>query len=562
MKKTLSKFAFPLLIFIVCLPLILLQFHFALEGGGDGPAYMSIARSLLQGTGFKSIWLPDMPSSYIHSPGYVSFLALVMLITGNFKAILGFKILSTIFFILFLLTISYIYNKQLKLSKIIVFGLILFIVLNMNISLYASLTLTEAAFLCFISITLFVSYRFLENDNWKMLALLIVLSAITVLVRFPSIFFTFGVFIWILSLKRFKKAIVYGVSQVLLHSPWFILSWFSKSSSVYSLSAGRRTTFFADIIKGAGDYIFIKLPRYTFPSIKALDKGILGINPHYIENLSITIGFILIAIIVIGCVYALRNKASRLMPMILISVFISFIPTTRALVRYITALTPFIVFMYIKGFEKIFLYFKLTEKSSQRLITFILIFVNLMLIPPFFYTVGLCARERKMFYERGAKIDTIVPWNLDEDFDEMFKALEFCKKNLGKDAVLISHDPRFAFFISDRKSIRDRWHPLNPLKTGFKRADSLWEFMLEHKATHAIIDNYTWWDYCPTYLVPAINEYQKCFRTIYVSSKDSNTKVLEIDTLCLRQAIIETRANRTGRSIKFFNYFFKNRTTL
>ncbi len=331
-----------------------------------------------------------------------------------------------------------------------------------------------------------------------------------------------------------------------MHSPWFILSWFSKSSSVYSLSAGKSTNYLSDIIKVAGDYIFIKLPRYTFPSIKALDKGILGINPHYIENLSISLGFILGAIIVIGCVYALRNKASRLMPLILISVFISFIPTTRALVRYVTVLTPFIIFAYVKGLRGFFTSVHLRDNLSRKLTIAIIILVNIMLIPPFFYTVGLCARERKMFYERVAKIDTIVPWNLDEDFDEMFKALEFCKKNLSKDAILISHDPRFAFFISDRKSIRDRWHPLNP-NAGFNTADSLWEFMLERKATHAIIDNYTWWDYCPTYLVPAIFEYQNCFRPIYISSKVPNTGVLELDTLCLRQAIIETRAKREGQ---------------
>jgi len=376
MKKTLSKLAFPLLIIVVCLPLILLQFHFALQGG-MGFEYMSIARSLIQGTGFRSIWLPYMQSTYMRSPGYVLLLALVILITGNVKAILGFKILSSIFFIFFLLTISYIYRKQFKLSKIIVFGLILFFVLNINISMYASLTLTEAAFLCFISITLFVSYKFLENDNWKMLAMLIVLSAITVSVRFPTFFFTFGIFIWILSLKRVKKAIVYGISLLLLPSPWFILSQLSKSDRVYYLSAGK-TTFLADIIRLAGDYIFIRLPIYTFPVIRSLCNRILGPNPYYVENVSIIIGFILIAVIVIGCVYALRNKASRLMLFILVAIFVSYLLTTRALIRYIAALSPFIIFMYVKGFEKIFLYFKLTEKTSQKLITFILILVNLM----------------------------------------------------------------------------------------------------------------------------------------------------------------------------------------
>ncbi len=543
MKKNFSKFTFPLLIFVVCLPLLLLQFHFALQGG-MGFEYMSIARSLIQGTGFRSIWLPYMQSTYIRSPGYVLLLALVILITGNVKAILGFKILSTIFFITFLLTISYIYNKKFKLSKIIVFGLILFIVLNINISMYASLTLTEAAFLLFTSITLLVSYKFLENDNWKMLAMLIVLSAITVLIRFPTFFFTFGIFIWILSLKRFKKAIVYGVSLFLLPSPWFLLSWFSKSDRVYYLSAGKTTTFFADIIRIAGDYFFIRLPSYTFPVIRSLCKRILGPNPYYVENLSIIIGFILIVVIVIGCVYALRNKASRLMTLILVAIFISYLLTTRALIRYIAALTPFIIFMYVKGFEKIFLYFKLTEKISQKLITFILILVNLMLIPPFLFTVRLCARERKMFYERGAKIDTIVPCGLEEDIEERFKALEFCKKNLSKTAIIISYDPRIAFFISDRKSVRgSRWHVIKHT-SGFKTADSILLNLLEYKATHVIIDNYDRWKYYPAYLVPAINEYQNCFRPIYELSKFPNTKVLELDTLCLRQAIIETRAKR------------------
>jgi len=365
-------------------------------------------------------------------------------------------------------------------------------------------------------------------------------------VRFPSIFFTFGVFIWILSLKRVKKAIVYVVSQLLLLSPWFVLSWFSKSSSVYSLSAGRKVSFFADIIKVTGDYIFISLPSYTFPVIRSLCKRILGPNPYYVENLSILIGFILIVVTVIGCVYALRNKASRLMSLILVAIFVSYLLTTRALIRYILALTPFILFVYVKGLDKIFKSFRLRDKLSQKLTISILILVNIMLIPPFLYSVRLCARERKMFYERGARIDTIIPWRLDEDFDEMFKALEFCKENLSKNAILISRDPRFAFFISDRKSIRGRWHAIKQT-SGFKTADRLWLYMLEHKATHAIIDNYSQWSYCRTYLVPAINEYQNCFRTIYVSSKDTNTKVLELDTLCLRQAIIETRAKREGQ---------------
>ncbi|GAI25863.1 unnamed protein product, partial [marine sediment metagenome] len=112
--------------------------------------------------------------------------------------------------------------------------------------------------------------------------------------------------------------------------------------------------------------------------------------------LSITIGFILIVVIVIGCVYSLRNKASRLMSLILVFVFVSYLPTTRALLRYIIALTPFILFVYVKGLWKIFMSFRLSNKLSQKLIIAIVILVIIVLIPSFLYSVRLRAQERKV----------------------------------------------------------------------------------------------------------------------------------------------------------------------
>ena len=85
--KDLKLIWFLLLIVLIAAILLYPRLNLTLHGGGDNCKYMTLAKSVYQGTGFTRIWSPEMDRDNQCSPGYVLLLTSVIAITGNLSLI-------------------------------------------------------------------------------------------------------------------------------------------------------------------------------------------------------------------------------------------------------------------------------------------------------------------------------------------------------------------------------------------------------------------------------------------------------------------------------------------
>ncbi len=82
--------AVPLLLVLVHLVLAFLAFDPTPHTGGDNAAYIALARSLLEGRGYRELWDPSTSPHTIYPPVFPALLALAMLV--GLKAWVGLKV--------------------------------------------------------------------------------------------------------------------------------------------------------------------------------------------------------------------------------------------------------------------------------------------------------------------------------------------------------------------------------------------------------------------------------------------------------------------------------------
>jgi len=528
--KDLKLIWFLLLIVLIAAILLYPRLNLTLHGGGDNCKYMTLAKSVYQGTGFTRIWSPEMDRDNQCSPGYVLLLTSVIAITGNTKPIIAFKILSALFFLLFIITISLLYIKHLKLNRLLVLCLALLFTLNKDIVSYASYVLTEIPFMLFMTLTLLILMNFEEKRTWKYLILTIVLSVFTIYIRIPAAFFSLAIFIWIITLKEFKKAFVFALFSLILLFPQIYRTVFVGNGYEHAFPTN---SIIGNSINAIQVYLSGEFPQLLFPTSWP--------NHPVVSVFEIIISFLLLFIISIGLIGSMRDNKARLMSIVFLSLFLSYLPmNVIPVLRYLVVLTPFIFYFAVIGFKTIFKRIELRRSFQLGLSIIILILLTISFLPSYLAEIPFFSAAKGVWIDKGKPIDLIIPEFRDKRQTESHKALRFCKDHLPEDVILVSSRPHIGYFISERKCVNDQ---RMGLKT--ENADSIWAFFLDNKADYIVIENTR--PYCNEHLMPAIVEYIDCFPPIFVSEVLNNIGVLKISRECLENNVSIPKNEITGK---------------
>lgn len=527
--KNMKLWIFLLIIAVIGFILLYLQFNPTLHEGGDNCKYMSIARSVAQGNGFRQIWDPEMPKDYKWSPGYIVLLSGIILITGNVKPILAFKIMSMVFYLLSLVLTAYIFNKHLEFKKWATLGIVFLIAINTSLSHLSSIVLTESTFLFFMLLTLWFLMIFENKNNWLWLAVITLVSVAAVYVRVPMLFLGVAIFVWMLFSKRFLKSVVYIICYFLLLSPRLI-PMFTLGKGEGYMEHMPSGTFIQKIqeallhtIDTLKYQLFAKLPQFIAPFKTSFFEKI--------NVLGILIAVILLAVFIIGIIYAWRiNSRSRLMVIIPVLLTASFMPVAPPRLRYISLLSPFFLYTWMLGATWLFNRFKIKKIAQNS--SWIIIFVVLVtcLSPSFVKDVRTMHIARKYFRAIEGGIDTVLPYRLSQKISEYHKVLHYCRLYLPQDAILISSRPHISFIVSDLKGVRDDWSYKNPMDSGIMDEDSLLVYLIDKGATNIIVEEIYY--YSMYHLMPSLQKYKDCYEVLY-ASQIYYMGVLDIDKDCI-----------------------------
>lgn len=221
--KNIDNFCIISLIIIVVLiripHLILLQT--ANDPGRDGASYYSLAKNLATHKGyvldFKELFNSylDTNEKYKHEITYTCtwFPPVYPVISACFMKVFGIKIFSLLLVNLFLHLLSVIilyriFRKYLdEFYSIVLCGL--FSLTPLIFSLSVSI-LSETSYLFFVLVTIYycIQYDF-NHFNRKAFFKLLIASSLTLLTRNIAIFVIAGVFVWLLSLRQFKRSFIF-----------------------------------------------------------------------------------------------------------------------------------------------------------------------------------------------------------------------------------------------------------------------------------------------------------------------------------------------------------------
>lgn len=221
-SESLIVFFLVLIVIIIRIPHLIILSDVS-EPGGDGASYYCLAKSLALGKGyilnFKELFNSYLDTSepYKHEISYICtwFPPVYPVISALFMKIFGIKIFSLILANVFLHLISVITFFRIcrtYLDK--VYSLILCVLFSFTPLIFSlSITiLSETAYLFFVLLTIYFCIQYdLKKYDLKLFSQLLIISSFTLLTRNIAIFTIAGVFFWLISLKQYKRSIIFFI---------------------------------------------------------------------------------------------------------------------------------------------------------------------------------------------------------------------------------------------------------------------------------------------------------------------------------------------------------------
>ena len=470
------------LLFIVFFVLNIFLIDNKIGIGEDDAEYIILARSLINGTGYRNIYSPLKNFHIYHPPLFPIFISILILIFG--EKIFIFKI-----FCLFCFLISvFILLKNFKyFNKNYLYSVFLFLFSPLSFILCREIV-SEGLFLVFSFSFLFYFKKYLDK-NINFYFFIVLLSAIfsfyTRLIGFALIF---GSFIFLFIDKRRKKIFLLLFFSIIFILPWIF--WILKNIS---------DSFFYNLLKE--DFLIRLIKNATIYFGKVIADAIFYPHFYYITKkdllflLKFFIGLLLSLFFIFGF---LKNFCKfKIISFYIIFYFLILIIWPYQEPRFLWPIFIFIIFFILEGIDFIF------KKNVSKIknIFFILIILSTLSgdLRIIYKTSNLYSEEEYSFLE----------------------ALSWIKNNTPKESIIISRKPRATFFHTDRLSIS---YP------NTKDVYKALLFIKDIKANFVILDSigskykdFNLWR-SDIFLRPVIESYPMNFHLVF-KTKDSKTKI-------------------------------------
>lgn len=486
-----------LILFLIFLFLLMLLYDPKLFLGGDNAHYIILAKSILQGSGYKDLFEPGLTPHTQYPPGFPLILIPGLILFGNNFSLLKFIIIALALggFAVFYLMLK---QKTEDRNWIFLLSVLAFSPIMLE---YSHWILSEIPYLFFslLAIYLFERFSILKKNNIGFFILMAISIAFIYFVRTIGLSLGLACFIYLLYQRRWKELIILAVIVGI-----FIIPWQIRNSRVGGQAGGYFQQFFAKnpyepelgnitIFEYLGRvftnfklYAFFVVPQILFPVITSI----------FLLNV---LGFAILVFLTIGLVRTVKTKSLTVREFYLIffmGITLSW-PEVWSGDRFLIPIIPFLLYYIIVGLRHFSTWIKFKALLP--------IVVGLMILLAF-------ADSAKKISPNLTNLSDYLKGNkyagYPMDWQRYFETLTWLKQNTDQDAIIVSRKPPFTYLLSQRKSF------LFQLSNDPKK---VMDDFYQKKATHLLFDSFYWTGTTRKYVGPVLQTYPDKFEMVYKS---------------------------------------------
>jgi len=486
-----------LILLLVFLVLIMLLYDPKLFTGGDSATYLILAKSLLQGSGYRELFDPGMPPHTQYPPGFPLILIPGLIIFGN-----NFALIKLIIIGLALggFALLYLMLKRKEENRNWLFPLLILAVSPILLE-YSHWILSEIPYLFFslLAIYLFDRFSVLKRNNYIFFILMAISVAFVYFVRTIGMSLVLACLIYLLYKKRWKELIILVVIVGV-----FIIPWQIRNSKVGGQTGGYFQQFFAKnpydpelgnitfseylsrVLANFKLYTFYVVPQILFPAITSI--VLLNI-----------LGFVCLALLVTGFVVIIKRKTFgtwELYLLFFMGITLSW-PQVWSGDRFLIPIIPFLLYYIISGLKHFSAWLKFKNLTPLIVILMVILALadSIKKIPTNLSNLSA--------YLKG---DKYAGYSI--DWQQYFETLTWLKENTPKVAIVVSRKPNFTYLLGQRKSF------LFQLSNDPKRVI---DDFYQKKANYLLYDSFYWTGTTRKYLGPVLQAYPDKFELVYKS---------------------------------------------
>lgn len=485
------------ILLLVFLCLIILQYDPKLFTGGDNATYIILAKSLLQGFGYRELFAPDMPHHIQYPPGFPLVLIPGLILFDNNFALVKFIIIalalgSFVFFYLIL--------KRKKEGRSWLFPLMILAVSPIILE-YSHWILSDIPYLFFSLLAIYALDRFLVLKKNNILFFLLMTISVTFVyfVRTIGVSFILACLCYFFYRRRWRELAILAIILGIFIVPWQIRNsklggatsnYFQQflAKNPYNPELGNVTfsEYFSRVYTNFKLYTFFVVPQILFPSItNSVLLNILG----FVSLILITLGFINILI---------KKSLSHweLYTTFFMGITLSW-PEVWSGDRFLIPIIPFLIYYFFIGLRNFSQWLKL-----KSLLIIVAIIMTILAIRENIKTIP-DNLSNLLNYLKGDKYA-----GYSADWRRYFEALNWIKDNTEKAAIIVSRKPQFTYLFSQRKSF---------LYLFSSDPKQIMDDFYKKKGNYLLYDSFYWTATTPKYLGPVLQAYPDKFELIYKS---------------------------------------------
>ncbi len=487
--KNINDRQIRLIFLLIYLVLSLLLFDPKLFTGGDNAVYITLAQSIISGRGYKNIHLPDEPAHTQYPFGFPLILSLPFFISKNIillKLIIVLLGLGAFFF--FNRIIEYLFEKEKIFIIPFYISVPIFIVYNHWI-------LSEIPFLFFSLAAIFFILK-AEREKKNLYLFASVFAVYAFFIRTAGISLIIGIIIYLLIKKRYRELVVFLIIFGAIFIPWQIRNMSIAERNGYLTQLFARNPYqpelgsvtFTDLIIRVWNnlifYAFTILPQTLIPLLRT--KFLLTIFGLFFTGISL-FGFLT------------HLKKLTILELYFIWAIIVLLgwPVVWSSDRFLLPILPIIIIYFFFGLKDL-----ANRIHSRYLLHFLLgifILLNIIhLIPEITETAA-----NNIEYLKGDRYAGYT-----RDWKNYFKVIEWIKKQIPEDKVIMARKPEFVYILSRHKSL------LYPFTRDHQKIKSAID-----DCDYIIYDNFYWTQTTRRYLAPVLQETISQYKVVYKTSR-------------------------------------------
>ncbi len=488
-KKILKKFFLPFFLGVYLIISFLL-FDPKLFTGGDNAVYINLAQSLAEMKGYRNLNLPDEPGHTQYPPFFPLMLALVTLVFG--QSFIAFKILIMLCglgaaYVFFLIA-----KRVLKEHLTLALGAY---VLVPVLILYNHRILSEIPYLLMTLLSIFFVLKAEEGKRYNSY-LAFALAIVAFFTRTTGIALILAHVVYLFRKKR-KMELTVSISGFLL----FFALWLFRSSH-YSTEGGYLDQFLAKNFYqpqlgtiGFGDFINRVLHNFLYYFFSVIPQSLFAlVQAQWLLSL---IGMVCIVLLVIGFIIKWKSPSIIDYYWIFSVIFLVIWPEIWSSERFLLPVLPLILIYIVEGL--LWIKGKCHIKYLPVVAGIIFIIVNVS-------SLSVSAKT--------AVLDNIAYLHGDRyagytsDWRRHFEAVEWIKKNIPEDRIIMARKPEFVYLLSRHKSLI---YPFTENRDKIQQAIDQCDYIL--------LDNFYWTQTTRRFLWPVLQQSPERYEIVHQTRK-------------------------------------------